>query len=130
MLLHVVVLSHKSLFADGIVSQLRTRAGQQVEVQTVDAGAPEAMERVQAVRPHIILLDVNDGDVFRHCPVIEILRATPEVKVLQLDPKSDDIFVYSAARKRARGIGELVEVMQTVTAKPERRPGREEAQES
>ncbi len=126
--LHIVVLSHKSLFADGIVSQLRTRAGT-VEVETVDAGIPEALERVQAVKPQIILLDLNEADVFRHCPVTEILRARPEVKVLQLDPNSDDIVIYSAARQRARGMSELVEVMQTVTAPAERRPGRGEAQE-
>jgi DNA-binding NarL/FixJ family response regulator len=113
--LHVVVLSHKSLFADGIVSQLRARGGQ-FEIDTVDAGAPDALERVRAVKPQIILLDVNDADVLRHCPVTEILRAAPEIKVMQLDANSDDIYVYMAARQRARGIAELVEVMQTVTA--------------
>jgi DNA-binding NarL/FixJ family response regulator len=115
MTLRIVVLSHKSLFADGIVSQLRARAGQ-VDVEKVDAGLESALERVRAIKPQVVLLDVNDTDVFRRCPVPEILQATPGAQVMQLDPNSDDILIYRASFQRARGISELVEVMERVAA--------------
>ena len=115
MTLRIVVLAHKSLFADGIVSQLRARASQ-VEVEKVDAGSENALERVRALQPQVILLDVNDADVFRRCPVPEILQATPGARVIQLDPNSDDILIYRAHSQRARGISELVDVMEKIAA--------------
>lgn len=115
MALNVVVLSHKSLFADGIVSQLRAQAIS-VSVESLDVGVLKALERYQALAPQVALLDVNDTEVIKGIGLQSLLDLSPATKVVQLDPNSDEIRIYGVASRRARGIGELLEAIQTICA--------------
>ena len=111
----VVVLSHRSLFANGIASRLRDHTDL-VEAHTVEAGQPDALERLRALHPAIVVMGAADTSAVEAVRLASLLDTLPEVKVIRLDPGSDDVRVYNCVRHRAQGIGELIEVMRQVSA--------------
>ncbi|MBI3361508.1 MAG: hypothetical protein HY023_10400 [Chloroflexi bacterium] len=110
----VVVLSHRSLFAGGIASRLRERADL-VDVQTVDASLPDALDQLRAVAPAFVVVDVADTAADR-ISIGQVLDLLPEARVIRIDPGSDHVQICSRVRRRARGVDELIEVMRQFDA--------------
>lgn len=129
MALQVVILSRKSLMADGILSQLAAHA-EAVAVEPLDVAAPGALDRFSALAPAVALVDMNDTEVVKHIGIAHLLDLSPTTKVFQLNPNSDEIRIYSTLTRRAQGIGELLEVMQSVAAFPKGGPTRENSKSS
>lgn len=110
MSLRIAVLAHHSLFADGIASRLREHSGQ-IEVQTVEAGAVDLPQRLQRVRPAIVLMDSTDVEAVERMPLDRLWALLPEARVMRLDPASDHVRVFSCERWRAAGIEGLIAAM-------------------
>lgn len=111
--LRVVVLFHRSLFADGIASRLREHADL-VEALTVDAGLPDAADQLRAAGPAIVVFDATDAGALEKMPVSRLLDLLPNARVLRIDPDSDHVRVFSSVARRAKSIGELIAVMQAI----------------
>jgi len=91
----VVVLTAHSMFTEGIA----TRLGQyldRIDLKVVDSRDPACLKHIREAHPSVIVLETNDENVDRHCPLSEILADAPEVKVIRLDPDLDRIHVVTS----------------------------------
>jgi DNA-binding NarL/FixJ family response regulator len=103
----VVVLTAHSMFTEGIA----TRLGQyldQIEVQMVDSRDSDCLVRIREAQPAVIVLEANDENVERSCPLDDILAAAPEVKVIRLDPDLDRIHVVTSELRTVAGPADLI----------------------
>lgn len=106
----VVLLTSRSIFAEGVASRLR-RALAEHELQTVDARQPEALELVVSAQPHVVILDGTDPEVTQHCPLGTLLSALPSLTVIRLDPEHDVIQVVTSQQRDAGQVQDLLAVI-------------------
>ncbi|MFQ5885698.1 MAG: hypothetical protein ACE5II_00535 [Anaerolineae bacterium] len=94
----VVVLYCRSLLAAGVARLLKER--RDVESLDLDAQYRDATEGLKAFRPEVIVLDRRDTDLSRQVGISDLLAANPGVKIITLDPYSNEIGVISAGAQR------------------------------
>jgi DNA-binding NarL/FixJ family response regulator len=80
----IVIVSHHSLFADGVAAWLGMHQAA-VELISVDPELPDAAEKIVAAQPSAVLLDCSAPDVARLYRVEELFRSLPGLKVVHLD---------------------------------------------
>ncbi len=106
----VIVLSGKSLFAEGVAARLGQQLGQQ-ELKTVNVHDADALQQVIETEPAVVILDGTDEDVARLCPLGTLLTALPALKVLRLNPETDQIQVVTSQRRQAWQVHDLLELI-------------------
>ncbi len=106
----VIVLSGRSLFAEGIAARLGQQLGQQ-ELMTVNVHEAGALQQVIEANPAVVILDGTDEDVARLCPLGALLSALPALKVIRLNPDNDQIQVVTSQRRQAWQVHDLVELI-------------------
>jgi hypothetical protein len=111
---HVVILSGHSLFAESVADRLREYL-QQVELEIVDLRQPDAMTRVTAAGPSIVILDVTDASVAQICSLSDLLLSLPKLKVIRLDMEQDQVQVVTSEHRPAVKVRDLVEVINGAT---------------
>lgn len=94
----VVVLYCRSLLAAGVARLLRER--RDVESLELDAQYRDATKGLEAFRPEVIVLDRRDADLSRQVGISDLLAANPGVKIITLDPYSNEMGVISAGAQR------------------------------
>jgi DNA-binding NarL/FixJ family response regulator len=107
----VVILSGQALFAEGIASRLRQYL-QLEELEIVDAGRPDAMAQIAAVRLSVVILDVTDSEVTELCPLSQLLFAFPKLKVICLNPQQAQVQVVTSKRHAAVDVRDLAAVIE------------------
>jgi len=112
--LRVAILFRHSLLASGLASRLSEHPNQ-VQIQMIDAGSPDAASQLCAAAPAIVIVDASDADTTANMPIARLLDVTPQAKVLRLDARNDHIRIFSSTERRAKGTGELIAVMQDVS---------------
>jgi DNA-binding NarL/FixJ family response regulator len=97
----VLLVDDQALFREALATLLGVRA--EIEVVGEAADGAEALDRVAALRPDVVLMDL-------HMPVLDGIGATrrlrvehPEVRVLALTTFDDDEDVFAALRAGALG---------------------------
>lgn len=90
-----MVLTAHSMFTEGVATRLRQHLDQ-IDLFVVDSGEPDCLTKVKQARPTVILLEANDENTERFCPLGEILEAGPDVRVIRLDPDLDRIHVVTS----------------------------------
>jgi DNA-binding NarL/FixJ family response regulator len=106
----VVILSSQSLFTEGVASRLRELIGQ-LELSVIDPRDTDTLEQIKNFQPSAVILDSADPEVAELCPLNEILKASPAVKVLQLDPRREQFQVVTSEEKVAGLVRDLVDVI-------------------
>jgi DNA-binding NarL/FixJ family response regulator len=110
----VVILSGQALFAEGIASRLRQYL-QLEELEIVDAGQPDALAEIAAVRPSVVILDVTDSEVTELCSLSQLLFAFPKLKVICLDPQQEQVQVVTGKQHAAVNVRDLAAVIEWST---------------
>lgn len=91
----VVVLTAHSMFTEGVATRLRQYLDQ-IDLFVVDSREPDCLTKVKEAEPAVVLLEANDENTERFCPLGEILEARPDVRVIRLDPDLDQIHVVTS----------------------------------
>lgn len=107
----VVILSGRSLFAEGVASRLRQH-GDHIDLHNVDYREPDALAQVVAIQPSTIILDATDPDVDQQCPLGAVLDALPSLKVLRLDPAQNLIQVVTSEQRQAAEVNDLISLIE------------------
>ncbi len=102
-----VVVYGTSLNLAGIAASLKAVMG--LEVLSVDARTPDAMQRLNQLRPAVIAFDLDDPET---CLEITILREQPGLLLIGLDNSSNELLILSSRPQQALSVADLVEVIQ------------------
>lgn len=103
----VVILTHHSLFVEGVAARLRQHFPAN-EIQTVDAGLPAVVSEVIAAQPVFVIVDVTDNGVEKACPLSTLLSTLPTLTVMRLDPEHDYIQMVTSKTQTVRELRDLV----------------------
>jgi hypothetical protein len=112
----IVVLSGRTLFAEGIAASLR-RSLDEREFQTMDAQQPEVIEHLVAFQPRVVILDASDEDVTQRCPLDSLLGAMPALTILRLDPQHEQLQVVMSRQRSIRNMSDIVGVINSLETK-------------
>jgi DNA-binding NarL/FixJ family response regulator len=106
----VVVLSSRSLYAEGVISRLRQHEDH-LELIVVDSHQTDAMEKIKLAQPTAVILDASDQEANNHCPLEQLLQSMPAVKVIRLDPSQDGFQVLTSERHTTGELGDLISIL-------------------
>jgi len=97
----VLVVDDQRLMRDGIASLLSIQDG--IEVVGTAASGQEALERVLALRPDVVLMDVRMPVMDGVAATAQVRRQLPSCQVLMLTTFDDEEYVINALRAGACG---------------------------
>jgi hypothetical protein len=113
---HVVILSGRSLFVEGVAARLRQKLPAE-DLVTIDAQEGELLARVIQAQPVAVILDGRDEAVTRRCPIGALIAALPNVTIIRLDPYQDQVQVVTSEQRAAERVADLLAVITTAEQK-------------
>lgn len=109
----VVILSSRSIFAEGVASQLRQHLDE-LSIEVVDIREPDALERVVATQPAAVILDASDAALSNCDWLNQLLNTLPKLKLLRLDPLQDQMQVVTSEHRHMGQVQELMDIITQV----------------
>lgn len=106
----VVILSSKSLFAEGVASLLREQLDQ-IELEVISPRESDVFDQINSVAPTALILDTTDLEVDQFCPLTTLLAMVPDVKIIRLDPRFEKIQVVTSEQKLAGEVSDLIDMI-------------------
>ena len=106
----VIILSSRSLFVEGVATRLRQHLAEQ-DVVTVDARQADVLTSVVAAQPSVVILDATDVEAAQACPVGDLLKALPSLKIIRLDPQQNQIQVVVSEQRVVHEVRDLIDVI-------------------
>ncbi len=106
----IVILSARSLFADGVASQLQ-QAAHDLELRVLDPNLPEAIKRIVDAQPSVIIMDGGDSELSRLCPLRDLVSVLPKVRIIWLKPQQDVVQLVTSEQRIATQVSDLIEMI-------------------
>lgn len=106
----VVILTSRSMFSEGIAARL----GQfldRIDLLVVDSRDPGYPATIHQAQPAVVVLEANDENVDRLCPLDKILAAAPEVRVIRLDRDLDQIHVVTGELRTVNEPADFIDML-------------------
>jgi len=107
---HVIILSNQSLFAEGIASRLRQYL-QLVQLEIIAPWQSDAMSRIVAARPSVVILDDTDPEIAHYCPLDKLLRLLPKLKVIILNLQQEQVRVLDSEQRMVTQVRDLAKMI-------------------
>jgi DNA-binding NarL/FixJ family response regulator len=108
---HIVILSGRSLFAEGVASRLRQHP-QRVKVEVLDAHQPDAVNQIASAQPSAVILDTADTELTQLCLLARLQLALPGLKVICLNTNQSRIQVVTSEQLPAAEVNDLLDVIE------------------
>lgn len=112
-----LVLYGNSILLAGLKADLQSHIP--LELVTIDAGCPDAEERLRTSNPSVVIFDVS---AVRPDFSLSLLRDRPELLLLAVDPSRDEMLVLSGRPERALSTQDLVRVIDSLSESRNPRP--------
>jgi len=109
--MHVVILSGRSLFAEGVASRLRQHP-QRVRLEVMDAKQPDVIAQIASARPSAVILEAADPDIAKLGLLAKLQLALPGLKVICLDSEQDRVQVMTSEQLPAAQVHDLLDVIE------------------
>ncbi len=107
----VVILSSRSIFAEGVASRLRQHLDTQ-DVDVIDIRQQTALRRVIDDQPTTVILDASEPEVATGDWLDTLLSALPTLQVVFLDPLQDRMQVVTSRKGPVGQVNELIDLIQ------------------
>jgi hypothetical protein len=101
-----VALWGNSLVLSSVGARLRSVA--RLEPVTIDAALPDAVERLSALQPDVVVLELETA---RPGPLLALWKARPELLLIGVDLGTDRMLVLSGRPARALTTENLIETL-------------------
>ena len=106
----VAILCGKSLFIAGLESSLNRKAG--LEVVRINPALPDARERMNALRPSVIIFDGSDNALGDFPGAAQLLlRENPGMTILRLELNSSKVTILSSEQRSVTNSEEIADVI-------------------
>ena len=109
----VIILSGRSLLAEGVASRLRQHP-QRVNLEVMDARLPDAVSRIVSAQPSAVILESSDAEIGPLCLLSRLQLAFPGLTVIYLDRELDRIHLMTSEQLPAKQVSDLLEVIESL----------------
>jgi DNA-binding NarL/FixJ family response regulator len=109
--IRVVILSSRSIFAEGVARRLRQHLETQ-DVDVIDVRQQAALEHVVGAQPSTVILDVSDPEVANGDWLDNLFSALPRLQVVCLDPLQDRMQVVTSRQHPVGQVDELIDIIE------------------
>ena len=106
----VLVIASTSLFGQGVENLLRQEPS--LEVWACEADMSRAIERVKALQPDVVIIEYPKPATDPEHALRQMLRVGDQLKVIELDPEDDTIWIYSSHQQVFKQVQDLVEAIE------------------
>ena len=106
----VVILSGYSLLAEGTASLLRNESPA-LEIHVIDPHEPETHSRIRDLQPSAVIWDSSDHSLREVCQVDALLKTTPHLRIIQLDPERDRVQIVTGEERLATCAADLLKAI-------------------
>ncbi len=110
----IVVLSTQTLFAEGLLANLRQKS-EKYQLQTLDAQLPDVMAQLAAYQPSLVLLDATDAGVNDRCLLAGLVTTLPALIIIRLDPQQGQLQVVTSQLRTITRMSDMVAVIDALT---------------
>ena len=108
--IRVVILSSRSIFAEGVASRLRQHLETQ-DIDVIDIRQHTALASIVADHPSTVILDASDPEVVNGDWLDTLLSALPKLQVVCLDPLQDRMQVVTSRQGPVGQVDELIDII-------------------
>lgn len=112
MLKKIVVLTHSSLLAAGLISRLAAYK-RQFEILVVDLRESDALQRISDFQPEIIIFDEADIKNSFYPSLVDFLDSLPDAILFELRLEDPNVQMIQSIRFTASNADELVQILKT-----------------
>jgi len=112
MLKKIVVLTHSSLLAAGLISRLAAYK-RQFEILVVDLRESDALRRISDFQPEIIIFDEADIKNSFYPSLVDFLDSLPDAILFELRLEDPNVQMIQSIRFTASTAEELVQILKT-----------------
>ena len=113
----VVILSGRSIFAEGVANRLRQNLDE-LEIKVIDIRELEALEGVVAIRPSTVIFDATDAEITDGDWLTRLLTALPMLQIVSIDPLKDQIQVVTSEQRPMGQVHQLVDIIRKSQVQP------------
>lgn len=99
----ILIVDDQALFATSLRLVLENCSGEEFEVVGIASNGVECVEKVEALEPDVVLMDVYMPQMDGVEATAALLRIRPATKVMMLTTFADDTYVKKALRSGASG---------------------------
>ena len=110
--IRVVILSSRSIFAEGVASRLRQHL-ETTDIDVIDIRQQTALDRVIDDQPSTVILDASDPEVADGGWLDTLLSALPKLQVVCLDPLQDRMQVVTSRQRPVGQVDELIDIIKS-----------------
>lgn len=111
----IFVLSDHLMFGLGLESLLNKNPHVQIVGQDRDSN--QAVEKIDKLRPDIVIMD-SSGTSSEQPGLKQLLKASPEMKVIGLSLNDNDLYIYQATQTTVTSVDDLLEAIDHATTAP------------
>lgn len=116
--IRLLIVDDHTLFREGLLAIFL--AVSDIEVVGEASGGEEAVEKAQQLTPHVILMDIQMGEMNGIAAAARILERMPDTKIIMLTMIEDSESLFAAMMAGARGYvlkgADKSEVLRTIRA--------------
>jgi hypothetical protein len=108
----VLLVSHLSLFEEGIEELLRQEA--EVEIVGRETDLPGAVKRVREAPPDVVILTDGEGKTGLGLELLRLVREGVRMRVVEVHLATNTLCLYCGDRQSIRDVGDLVDTVRHI----------------
>jgi hypothetical protein len=105
-----VILSSHSLFVEGVATRLHQYLASS-EIETIDAREADAIDRVIAARPGIVILETTDREPEPFESLSTLLSTLAPLTIIRLDREQKSIQVVTSKQQVIGQVSDLIDMI-------------------
>jgi DNA-binding NarL/FixJ family response regulator len=115
-MLNVFIVSSHLMFSHGLENLLQEDA--EINVMGQETNMEQAIKQIKKLHPDAIIIYSDDVQLTSRLTIVEILKASPDTKVIHLSLQNNVFYVYQATQWVATSLDDLLQAVK-VTMPPE-----------
>jgi chemotaxis response regulator CheB len=106
----VLLIASSTLFGRGVENLLQQEEG--LDFLGCEVDVNQAMERVKTLKPDVVILERSQAVAELGNVLERILHMFDHLKVIELDPKDDNICIYSGQQQVVKQVQDLLKAIE------------------
>src|SRR6185436_10014927 len=105
-MLKAFIISSHLMFSYGLENLLQEE--QEIKVVGQETDIEQGIKQIKKVQPEAVIIYSDDSRITSRLTIIEILKASPNTKVIHLSLQNNTVYVYQATQWIATSLDDLL----------------------